>query len=77
LAATVNTGVDAGGGLLIDWLLVNDKMWPYVDPSSYRVHLPDRAATSDHRLVTAALDFTGVSGGRIDAAWRIGHDPGD
>jgi hypothetical protein len=58
LEPTVNTGVDAGGGLLIDWLLVNDAMRPYVDPGSYRVHVPVGAAGSDHRAVTGALNFT-------------------
>jgi hypothetical protein len=59
LEPTVNTGVDAGGGLLIDWLLVNDAMRPYVEPGSYRVHVPHEVAGSDHRAVTAAVNFTG------------------
>ncbi|MET0494312.1 MAG: hypothetical protein ABW000_14390 [Actinoplanes sp.] len=59
LLPTVNDGVDAGGGLLIDWLLVNDAMRPHIDTGSYRVHLPDpgRRFPSDHRLVTFSLDL--------------------
>ncbi|GAA4462624.1 hypothetical protein GCM10023170_067680 [Phytohabitans houttuyneae] len=56
---TVNDGVDAGGGLLIDWLLVNDAMTPHVIPDSYKVHIPEAGQQhpSDHRLVTVALDL--------------------
>ncbi|MFB9853870.1 hypothetical protein ACFFMR_26170 [Micromonospora andamanensis] len=56
---TVNTGIETGGGLLIDWLLVNDAMRAHVVPGSYRVHIPpdDRPHPSDHRLVTATLDL--------------------
>jgi hypothetical protein len=53
LEPTAGTGVDAGGGLLIDYL-VNDTMAGHVDPTSYRVH-PSTA--SDHRLVTAARNL--------------------
>lgn len=62
VAPTVNPGVDAGGGLLIDWLLVNDLMAPHVVAGSYRVHIPDpdRPPPSDHRLVTATVDLAGV-----------------
>lgn len=56
---TVNADVDAGGGLLIDWLLANDAMAPHVIPNSYKVHVPDPGAPhpSDHRLVSAAFDL--------------------
>lgn len=56
---TVNQNIDAGGGLLIDWLLVNDAMAPHVVPGTYRVHVPDDGCPypSDHRLVTATLDL--------------------
>lgn len=56
---TVNDDVDAGGGLLIDWLLVNDAMKPHVIPDSYQVHIPDPDLPypSDHRLVTVVLDL--------------------
>jgi hypothetical protein len=58
LLPTVNDGVDAGGGLLIDYLLVNTAMAAHVDPTSYRVHVPPtRPYPSDHRLVTACLNF--------------------
>lgn len=59
LLPTVNDGVDSGGGLLIDWLLVNDAMKPYVLPESYQVHVPDPTLppSSDHRLVTASLNL--------------------
>jgi hypothetical protein len=56
---TVNDSVDPGGGLLIDWLLVNEAMRPYVVPESYEVHLPDPMLPppSDHRLVTVTLNL--------------------
>lgn len=56
---TVNEGIDAGGGLLIDWLLVNRRMLPYLIPESYRVHTPKAGfpLPSDHRLVTATVDL--------------------
>ncbi|WP_416901284.1 hypothetical protein [Micromonospora echinospora] len=58
LLPTVNDGINAGGSLLIDWLLANTAMRPHVDPDSYRVHVPaQRPYPSDHRLVTAALSF--------------------
>jgi hypothetical protein len=58
LLPTVNDGIDAGGGLLIDWLLVNDAMLPHLIPDTYRVHVPDGPPyPSDHRLVTAAIDL--------------------
>ena len=55
---TVNEKVDAGGGLLIDWLLVNEAMLTRVVPDSYRVHVPDGyRRPSDHRLITAAIEL--------------------
>ncbi len=58
LLPTVNDGIDAGGGLLIDWLLVNDAMLPHLIPDSYRVHVPEGPPyPSDHRLVTAAINL--------------------
>jgi hypothetical protein len=59
LLSTVNDGVDAGGGLLIDWLLANDAMRRHVILDSYRVHVPrnGRPFPSNHRLVTAAIDL--------------------
>src|SRR5262249_28319885 len=56
---TVNDNVDAGGALLIAWLLPTDAMKPHVLADSYRVHLPDERypPPSDHRLVTAAIDL--------------------
>lgn len=56
---TVNENVDAGGGLHIDWLLVNEAMAPKVVPCSYTVHLPEpgHRPPSDHRLVTAEFDL--------------------
>jgi hypothetical protein len=59
LEPTVNHKVDEGGGLLIDWLLVNEAMHPHVIPDSYRVHVPagGHPYPSDHRLVTAAFDL--------------------
>ncbi len=56
---TVNEKVDAGGGLLIDHLLVNDARRKHVVAGSYKVHIPDERyrPPSDHRLVTMALDF--------------------
>lgn len=47
-----------GGPDLIDYLLVNDAMRPHVDPSSYRVHIPDGPPfPSDHHLVSAVIDL--------------------
>ncbi|MGI5214907.1 hypothetical protein [Plantactinospora sp. CA-290183] len=59
IVPTVNEGVDPGGELLIDYLLVNDAMLPSVIPGSYQVHIPDPSAPypSDHRLVTMQLDL--------------------
>ncbi|BCL14647.1 hypothetical protein [Micromonospora sagamiensis] len=58
LLPTVNDGINAGGSLLIDWLLANTAMRTHVDPGSYRVHVPaQRPYPSDHRLVTATLAF--------------------
>ncbi len=59
IVPTVNEGIDAGGGLHIDWLLANDKMRPHLVPDSYRVHLPraGQPYPSDHRLVTVSLDL--------------------
>jgi len=56
---TVNENVDAGGGLLIDWILVNEAMKKHVIPDSYKVHVPDERyrPPSDHRLVTAAIEM--------------------
>nr|MDT0658736.1 hypothetical protein [Micromonospora sp. DSM 115978] len=56
---TVNPDVDAGGGLLIDWLLANDAMAPHVLPDTYRVHVPEpgHQPPSDHRLVTVAIEL--------------------
>ncbi|MBO4164301.1 hypothetical protein [Micromonospora antibiotica] len=58
LLPTVNGGDDVGGGLLIDWLLVNRAMLAHVVPDTYRVHVPlGQPYPSDHRLVTADLCF--------------------
>ena len=60
LLPTVNDDedIDVGGGLLIDWLLVNNAMLPHIVTDSYRVHTPrDEPPPSDHRLVTATLTF--------------------
>ncbi|MDG4764454.1 hypothetical protein O7632_10105 [Solwaraspora sp. WMMD406] len=59
ITPTVNPAIDAGGGLLIDWLLANDAMTPHVLPDTYHVHIPDPRypPPSDHRLVTAAIDL--------------------
>ena len=56
---TVNENVDAGGGLFIDWILVNEAMKKHVIPASYKVHIPDERyrPPSDHRLVTAAIEM--------------------
>jgi hypothetical protein len=59
IVPTVNEGADAGGGLLIDWLLVNDMMKPHVLAETYQVHVPDPILPppSDHRLVTVSLNM--------------------
>ena len=57
--ATVNHGVDPGGGQLIDHCLVN-RPHLYV-PGSYRIHIPpkrdDGRWDSDHRLGEATFDL--------------------
>jgi hypothetical protein len=55
---TVNDGIDAGGGQLIDWVLLNNA-WLHngggVAPHTYRVHVPRSAPPSDHRMVSVDL----------------------
>ncbi|MEV7628784.1 hypothetical protein [Actinoplanes sp. NPDC089786] len=48
-----------GGTELIDWLLANDAMLPYVDPASYQVHTPaaGHPVPSDHYLITAVINL--------------------
>ncbi|MEV4515168.1 hypothetical protein AB0K00_40195 [Dactylosporangium sp. NPDC049525] len=47
-----------GGPDLIDYLLVNEAMRPYVIPGSYRVHVPaESPAPSDHHVVIGAIDL--------------------
>lgn len=59
--ATVNEGVNAGGGLLIDWLLANNALAGAYVPGSYMVHVPEGEARedfpSDHRAVFAAFEL--------------------
>ena len=58
ITATVNDGVDAGGGLLIDWLLANQRAADGYQPGSYTVHIPPTPPyPSDHRLITATFDL--------------------
>lgn len=55
---TVNRGPEQGGGLLIDWLLVNNAWQEGLVAGTYRVHSPSgkpETFPSDHRLVTASL----------------------
>jgi hypothetical protein len=58
---TVNRGPEHGGGMLIDWLLVNNEWQEGLVPGSYQVHAPEssdhREHPSDHRLVTAKLQL--------------------
>jgi hypothetical protein len=56
---TTNTGINAEGQLLIDYLLTNNAMAKHVDATTYRVHIPDpnEVPPSDHRLVTCTLRF--------------------
>ncbi|GIM94393.1 hypothetical protein [Paractinoplanes toevensis] len=62
LLPTVNPKPGEGGGLLIDYLLANEAMRPYVIPASYKVHLPEGDRwPSDHRLVTADIDLPTVA----------------
>ena len=72
---TVN--VDAGGGLLIDWLLANNAMAPHVIANSYKVHVPDPGGRrpSDHRLVSAVLELLARSA--VPPCWTTGpaHRP--
>jgi len=58
ILATVNTHVDAGGGLHIDAALANKLMLTHFDPSTYQIHVPPSGRRySDHRMVTWELQF--------------------
>jgi hypothetical protein len=46
--ATVNDGIDAAGGLLIDWALVNEPLVDRIEPGSYHVHVPEGSQRSDY-----------------------------
>jgi hypothetical protein len=56
---TVNRGPEVGGGLIIDWLLVNEAWKDGLVAGTYKVHVPvdqsPEARPSDHRLVTATM----------------------
>lgn len=56
---TVNRGPETGGGLLIDWLLVNDEWKEGLVANTYKVHEPANRSSppSDHRLVTARMEL--------------------
>lgn len=56
---TVNKSDEDGGGLLIDWMLVNDAWREGLVPHTYRVHEPldPTKPPSDHRLVTATMEI--------------------
>lgn len=54
LLPTTNTGADAGGSLLIDYILRNRHV--ELVEGTYRVHVPrEGQQVSDHRLVTATI----------------------
>lgn len=57
LTATVNSGVDAGGGRRIDRGLVNDAGRHMLVPGSFRVEIPDPPFPSDHRVIRFLLDL--------------------
>jgi len=61
IKSTVNRGPEAGGGLLIDWLLVNNAWKEGLVAKTYHVHEPIASDPedypSDHRLVTATLEI--------------------
>lgn len=47
-----------GGPDLIDYLLANNAMRPYVIDNSYQVHVPDGPPfPSDHHLITTMIDI--------------------
>lgn len=58
---TINTGVDRGGELIIDWLLANGALAELFVPGSYAVHPPDGDYPTtwplDHKLITAKFDL--------------------
>jgi endonuclease/exonuclease/phosphatase family metal-dependent hydrolase len=55
---TNNSTVDYGSGLRIDRILWSRKLDAELVPGSYRVHIPEPdEEKSDHRYVTATLDF--------------------
>ncbi|WP_249352227.1 endonuclease/exonuclease/phosphatase family protein [Nocardiopsis akebiae] len=53
--ATVNDGIDLGGGMVIDHALLSPALAETVLPEETAVHLPRGAMVSDHRLLTTAL----------------------
>ncbi|MEV6818471.1 hypothetical protein AB0M72_06920 [Nocardiopsis dassonvillei] len=53
--ATVNDGVDAGGGMVIDHALLSAALAETVIPEETAVHLPRGPMVTDHRMVTTAL----------------------
>lgn len=60
LLPTVNTGVDRGGGLLIDWALHNEAWLGGVVPGSVRVEIPDEREEgydSNHRRKTWSMNL--------------------
>jgi hypothetical protein len=81
--ATVNRGIDAGGGQLIDHCLVN-RPHLYV-PGTYRIHIPphrdDGRWDSDHRLGEATFDLSAEPGSTayLDAdlarSYRLAGEP--
>lgn len=60
LIPTVNDGIDAGGGLLIDFAVVNDSWRHGLVPDTFHIHVPDGSTRedfpSDHRRSGWVLD---------------------
>lgn len=52
---TVNDGIDPGGGMVIDHVLLSSALAKSVVPEETHVHLPRGPVVTDHRLVTTAL----------------------
>jgi hypothetical protein len=59
--ATVNDGIDPGGGQLVDWALANDALRERIVKDSYHVDIPTATTrddlSSDHRCVTWAVNL--------------------
>lgn len=54
--ATVNAGIDNGAELVIDQILLSERLADAVVPAETEILVPPRPPVSDHRVVITALD---------------------